>query len=321
MTASLVLLSNHAQDRKFCELLAHEAGVGFQPAEKPVDLVKAIESANPAALFIADEHHIDVTKAFQEAFGLFSDKVNPNRVHFLSSQDLAESAAVLNSPFFGSYVSRGSTSPESAAKRYSHVIRASMRDRAFTLKSLMDEKSKIQVIKFSKTSQKQEGVEAVKNFLLALKFKSRMATVVANAVDELVMNAMFDAPADDFGSPLFMSTPRDTVMDLEGRRAVEMVVGYDGSTVGIMAIDLFGSLDKKKLIAHISKRYTEEEYKVKRNMAGAGIGLATVFRSGGSFFFCCEKAEKTEVTVFFQRTDNFREFKDQFRFISTQFYY
>jgi hypothetical protein len=110
-------------------------------------------------------------------------------------------------------------------------------------------------------------------------------------------------------------------MKLEGRHEVEMQVGYDGEYVGITATDLFGSIDKIKLLTHISKIYTEEEYRVKTTVAGAGIGLATVFRSGGSFFFVSEAQVRTEVTVFFRRTESFRDFKDQFRFISTQFYF
>jgi hypothetical protein len=84
---------------------------------------------------------------------------------------------------------------------------------------------------------------------------------------------------------------------------------------------LLRQLLEAKLLSHISKIYTEEEYKVRSSNAGAGIGLATVFRSGGSFLFVSENQVRTEVTVFFRRMDSFREFKDQFRFISTQFYF
>jgi hypothetical protein len=100
-----------------------------------------------------------------------------------------------------------------------------------------------------------------------------------------------------------------------------MNVGFDGVYVAISAVDHFGSLDKAKLLKHISRLYSDEEYKIKTAVAGAGIGLATVFRSGGSFYFVSENRVRTEVTVFFKKTDNFREFKDQFRFISTQFYF
>ena len=185
----------------------------------------------------------------------------------------------------------------------------------------MKKGAKIQVVKLQATNQKQDAVEAVKNYLLAVKFQSRMAAVIANSVDELLMNAMFDAPVDEVGRTLYDSTARSTVIKLDGKNAVEMHVGYDGEYVAISAVDLFGSLDKVKLLKHISKIYTDEEYRVKTQVAGAGIGLATVFRSGGSFFFVSESRVKTEVTVFFRRTENFREFRDQFRFLSTQFYF
>ena len=148
-----------------------------------------------------------------------------------------------------------------------------------------------------------------------------MATVIANAVDELVMNAMFDAPVDELGKQVYVNTPRNTHFELKEKGRVEMYVGYDSEYVAVMATDYFGSLDKNRLFAHMSKRYVEEAYKVRTTVAGAGIGLATVFRSGGSFFFSSESRTRTEVTVFFRRTNNFREFKDQFRFISTQFYF
>jgi hypothetical protein len=100
-----------------------------------------------------------------------------------------------------------------------------------------------------------------------------------------------------------------------------MHVGYDGEYIAVSVGDNFGSLDKAKLLNHMSKVYTESEYKLKATSAGAGIGLAQVFRSGGSFVFVSESRVKTEVSVIFRKTDNYREFREQFRFISTQFYF
>jgi hypothetical protein len=102
---------------------------------------------------------------------------------------------------------------------------------------------------------------------------------------------------------------------------VELQVGFDGTYFGVTAIDHFGSLDKAKLLTHISKNYSDEQYKIRTGIAGAGIGLATVYRSGGSFFVASEMRERTEVTLFFKRTDSYREFKEQFQFFSTQFYF
>jgi hypothetical protein len=148
-----------------------------------------------------------------------------------------------------------------------------------------------------------------------------MATIMANAVDELLMNAMFDAPVDELGRQILASTSRASVFELKDKSEVELQIGFDGTYVGLTAVDHFGSLDKNKLLSYISKIYTSDEYKVRTAVAGAGIGLASVFRSGGSFFFASESRARTEVTVFFRRAESFREFKDQFKFISTQFYF
>jgi hypothetical protein len=71
----------------------------------------------------------------------------------------------------------------------------------------------------------------------------------------------------------------------------------------------------------VTKVYTEAEYKIKQSQAGAGLGIATVYRTGGSFMFVSESRERTEVTVFFRKCDSYREFREQFRFFSTQFYF
>lgn len=300
------------------------AGLSLQTSYTPKEGAAILAKEDPA-IMIADcsnqAQYEALENAVQETVGLFSDKVNPNTIHFISSDNLERVHYLIQSPLFGHFILRNFSDPKKSGQHYGRLVKSTLGDRAFGLDKLLKAGTKIQVVKLNYSSQKQDAVEAVKNYLLAAKFQSRMATVVANAVDELLMNAMFDAPVDDLGKPLLSATSRTTVLKLEGKNAVEMHVGYDGTYVGISAIDYFGSMDKVKLLTHISKIYTEEEYKVRTSIAGAGIGLATVFRSGGSFFFVSESRVKTEVTVFFKRTENFREFKDQFRFISTQFYF
>jgi len=221
----------------------------------------------------------------------------------------------------GNYIHRNFEQDPDVGHHFGRVLRATIADRAFGTHKVVKEGTKIQTIRLAQTSQKQEAVEAVRAFLVALKFQSRMATVISNAVDELLMNAMFDAPVDELGRHTHEMTSRGAQLALDGRGAVELNVAYDGQYVTLTAIDLFGSLDKSRLLTAISKIYTQQEYRVRAAVAGAGIGLASVFHSGGSFLFSSEKGSRTEVTVFFRRCDSFRSFKEQFRFIATQFYF
>jgi hypothetical protein len=321
---SLLLISARPEDQAFAVEVAITAGLSLQTVKTAVEGAAAIQSDEPSIILAdtsSEKQYQELETAIQETVGLFSDKINANAIHFLTGDQLEKGQHLVQSPLFGHFVLRNYGDPKEAGAHYGRLVKATMAERAFGLHNLLKPGAKVQIVKLQLTTQKQDAVEAIKNYLLAAKFQSRMATVIANAVDELLMNAMFDAPVDDLGKNLYNATARTTAMKLEGKSAVEMHVGFDGQYVAISAVDLYGSLDKAKLLSHISKIYTEEEYKVRTTVAGAGIGLATVFRSGGSFFFTSESRARTEVTVFFRRTDSFREFKDQFRFLSTQFYF
>src|SRR5690606_37261891 len=154
-----------------------------------------------------------------------------------------------------------------AGTHYARIVRASLEERGFGMRNLFPETVKVQTIRFENTQQKQEAVEAVKNYLVAGKFKARMASVVANAVDELVMNAMFDAPVDALGRATYKAISRAMPRKRSDREKADLHVAYDGTYVGIMAVDLFGSVDKAGLLNHIGKIYTEEEYRVKTAVA------------------------------------------------------
>ncbi len=324
MAKQLLLISAVPEDQAFALAAAEQAGLELRIEPEISNVASLMEGDAPPIVFINGEDVL-LFKAFEKIienkFGLFSDHVNANCIHVISGKDLNESQEVLSSPLFGNFILRKYGDPGISGERYGLILQSTITDKAFGTEKLFSKDAKIQTVHFQSTAQKQQGVEAVKNFLIQAKFKTRMATVIANAVDELIMNAMFDAPVDEFGKQIYQSTPRDKVFDLKDKAAVEMRVVYDKGYIGITAVDQWGSLDKERLLNHISRRYREEEYKVKTTSAGAGIGLATIFRSGGSFLFASESGTRTEVTTFFKKADNFRNFKEQFRFISTQFYF
>jgi len=323
MAKELLLISNRPEDTSFAEKVASTAQLTFRPALTLDEGIKIIADEEPAIIFVdasSEAQYLEFESKIQNTVGLFSDKVRCNSIHFLSCENIESIKYLIQSPLFGNYIMRNFQDPK-VGEHYGYLVAGSLADRPFGLKQLMKAGTKIQSVIVRQSDQKQDAVEAVRNFLMAAKFQSRMATVVANAVDELLMNAIFDAPVDELGRQLYANVPRSSRIELIGKSAVEMQVAYDGLYVAITAVDLYGSLDKLKLLSHMSKIYTQEEYKVRASIAGAGIGLATVFRSGGSFFFASEGGTRTEVTVFFRKTDNFRNFKDQFRFIATQFFF
>ena len=324
MAKALLIISQRVDDLAFAKSVAQTAGLVLLTADSVEAGVGLIAQEKASVIFLdasTEKQYKEFEAQLSDQVGLFSDKINANAIHFINADGLEAVEYLVKSPLFGHYLLRNYGDPTVAGAHYGRIVKATLIDRAFGLENLLKPGAKIQKIKLQTASQKQQAVDAVKGYLIAAKYQNRMATVIANAVDELLMNSIFDAPVDNLGKQLLVSTSRSTDFPLEGKSQVELHVGYDGDYAALTAIDSFGSLDKNKLLAHISKIYKEEEYRVRTSVAGAGIGLATVFKSGGSFFFVSEKSVKTEVTVFFKRMDTYREFRDQFRFLSTQFYF
>ncbi len=321
---TILLISSDPSDQQFAHHAAIAAEATLLTCKTAREGAQMIADEKPG-IVLADVSSAEAYAAFenaiQETIGIFSDQVNSNHIHFLTTQPLEKVDYLIKSPLFGNLIQKNYGSVEAAGTHYGRLLRSTLEDRAFGLSRLLKPGTKIQVVKLTKAKQKQDAVEAVKSYLMAAKYQARVASLISNAVDELLMNAIFDAPVDELGKPLLSSTQRTADLHLDGKSAVELHLGYDGTYVAFSAIDHYGSIDRNKLLNHISKIYTEEEYKVRQNVAGAGIGLATVYRSGGSFFFVSEARERTEVTVFFRKTENYREFKEQFRFIAMQFYF
>ncbi len=324
MPNTLLLISDRPEDQAFAQAVANANGFTMQSTQGATHGVEVILQQHPSVVFVdvsTEELYQAFETAIQDTVGLFSDRINSNVIHFISSAELEDVPYLIRSPLFGHFLTRREGRAEEAGRLYGRLVHHAAQKQAFGIQGLLAPGTKIQVVKVQASNQKSDAVEAVRNFAIAARFQTRMATVIANAVDEILMNSIFDAPVDELGRPLYKATARTTVLKLEGRHSVEMHVGFDGEYIAIGAVDRFGSLDKNSLLTHVSRTYTDEEYKVKNTAASAGIGLATVYRSGGSLFFASENRVKTEVVALFKRTQNYRDFKSQFRFLSTQFYF
>jgi len=327
LAQTLLLVSNRPDDIVFAKKIAETIELDFIQSVDLAEIAGYIKEKDIAAVFV-DFVNLEGFRTFESAVhdqvGLFSDRVNSNRFHYISDLDIEERKFLFESPLFGNFILRKYSGPEKSARagaRYAYAVKATTMERGFGIRNFFHPKSQVQTILMKRSTQKQQIVEALRAYLIKAKYPTRMANSIANAVDELIMNSIFAAPTDTTGRRVYEQTPRDADIVLEGKAQIEVSIAFDGNQVGICATDQYGSIDKEKVLRHLATVYKDEQYKMKMSIAGAGIGLATTFRGGGSLIFMSEKNSRTEVCVIFERLDNIREFKDQFRYVLNQFYY
>jgi hypothetical protein len=326
----VLLYSQNPRDAVFFKMAADYAHLSIGIGATGDQICQALASGVPTMIIVdvpSHQHYQAFEKLIADKVGLYSEAVNANSFIFVADQELHENGFLDASELVGSFIPRVYKEDAQHAdhklvgRLMAHISKEKSVGSPKGVARFLESAAKPQSLKITRASQKKAVVEALRDYLLKAGFKSRPASTVATAVDELVMNAVFDAPVDPAGKFIYTQTPRNTEIELSGRHAVELEVAFDGHVVAVAVRDQFGSLDKKKLLGHLCKSYREEEFKVKTNVAGAGLGLANVLRNCGGLIFECDVGVMTQVTVFYQKTDSFKEFKDQFRFLSTLMYF
>ena len=113
-----------------------------------------------------------------------------------------------------------------------------------------------------------------------------MAMLVA---DELISNAVHNAPLDSAGVHYRKDLPRDRELPLEARQRVRLRWGCDARYLAIEVTDWFGSLDQHAILHALARS------DVRQTGGGAGMGLALTYRSCDQLVFNLAPGTRTEV--------------------------
>jgi hypothetical protein len=217
-------------------------------------------------------------------------------------------------PVFGHHFLRRYDPP--APTLYARLLGAALSTDYFGLPRFFPEGVSINRITVTMAGQKRAAVEAIENIFMKQKVNSRLAALVAQAVDELVMNAIFDAPVLPNGMYLRRGTARDADFELIDQEHVRIEVASSPDYVGICVADQFGSLKKGVLMGFLNRDYQGSDYQVPTEDYGAGLGLRGLVQSGLSVLFACKPEIRTEVMVFFRKDATYKDFRGGFRFLS-----
>ena len=120
---------------------------------------------------------------------------------------------------------------------------------------------------------------------------ARVASMAMLVADELISNAIHNAPVDAAGVHYRMELPRDQEIELDERHRVRMRWGCDARYLAIEITDFFGSLDRDTILAALSKN------DVRESGGGAGMGVTLAYRSCDHLVFNLAPRKRTEIVA------------------------
>lgn len=153
------------------------------------------------------------------------------------------------------------------------------------------------LLELTKSAQRSDTIDLVKNELTKWGIRSARASSIATVLEEMLMNALIDAPTDrTTGAPLFNHLSRSQVFDLPQNDKIEVKYGFDGLTLGISITDPYGSLKKSTLLHYLESNFRGESGHTEGSgKGGAGRGLHQIICGADQTIFNVIPNKTTEV--------------------------
>jgi CRP-like cAMP-binding protein len=133
--------------------------------------------------------------------------------------------------------------------------------------------------------------------------------------EEMLMNAIYDAPTDSKGKPLYNHLPRQTEIILESHLQSNLRYGSDGVFLAISVTDPFGALSKEIIFNYLESCYGgADQPSEHKGKGGAGRGLHQIVENADITIFNVKRGVKTEVICLFYVEGHRKEPEPSFHF-------
>ncbi len=164
-----------------------------------------------------------------------------------------------------------------------------LRNDVFGLEKYLLWGTELHTMGMTRSSQRPALVTELADHVRARGQSARVGSVAMLIADELLSNAVHNAPVDASGAHHRADLPRDHDLALDDRERVTLRWGCDGRYLAIEVADLFGSLDRETILRSLIQR------EVRDTGGGAGMGIALTYRSCDHLVFNVAPGRRTEV--------------------------
>ncbi|HEX9102269.1 MAG TPA: ATP-binding protein, partial [Polyangia bacterium] len=122
---------------------------------------------------------------------------------------------------------------------------------------------------------------------------------IETAADELMLNAVYDAPRDERGGALHAEVDRTRPVVLAAQAQVRTRWGCDGRTFVVSVADRFGALDRATVATHVQRLLDARSPRLGRSgtSGGAGLGLVLTYSAANQLALQISRGRFTEATA------------------------
>lgn len=147
------------------------------------------------------------------------------------------------------------------------------------------------------TDEKEGALELVLGLAAALELSDEKKRRIEVATEELLLNAIYDAPRDAAGQPIHARLDRRTAVQLGPDQQVKLHYGCDGRNFVVAVADRFGALDRGCIERSLHKLLDPAGARPAPGSSGAGLGLMLIYGAANQLIAHAVPGRFTEVTA------------------------
>jgi hypothetical protein len=138
----------------------------------------------------------------------------------------------------------------------------------------------------------------IAEFIDQAKVPRKHRASIEQCVDEMVMNALYDAPVDAQGNHLFAGIPTRARITMRTEQRVVVQYACDGKQLAVSVRDAFGTLERATVLRYLHKCLHAEQ-QIDRKAGGAGLGLYLMVNASTAVTFHVLPGIATEARCLF----------------------
>ena len=144
------------------------------------------------------------------------------------------------------------------------------------------------------------AIDTVLDYAEQAKMRRQVRTAIGAVCEELLMNALYDAPVDADGKPMFADIDPHDRKGTRSPRPVSIRYAVTDTVFAVAVRDRFGRLAKNTILSYIEKCISSPN-QIDRKTYGAGLGLYLVANAAASYVVNVAYGIATEVVCTFDR--------------------
>lgn len=200
-----------------------------------------------------------------------------------------------------------------------HIVSRDEADRTFTVKNILTTVTKllsknlfglekylswgvdIQTKPVFSSQHRPELIDEVDAYFEKLGVRSANRDRVRIVLEEMLMNAIYDAPTDAQGKAIYNHLPRTVPVNLKPEQQGVVRYATDGMLIAVSVSDPFGSLKGDIILRYLESNYQDPNHEINtaQGKGGAGRGLHQIVENADLIVFNVNPGQRTEVIALF----------------------